>query len=469
MNFIVLVSDTFRRDNLGCYGDSRISTPNIDRFAEKAIIFDNAYVGSFPTVPHRHDLVTGRYTFTYSKWAPLPRDEKVLAGELGRAGYMTMMIADCPHILENGFHFDRGFEGWEWIRGQESDRWRTSPRDPEYSCPTEKLRYGGVRFHQRTISWWRYEEDTFVARTMSAACRWLERNYGEHEKFFLYVDTFDPHEPWDAPEWYTKMYADPDYDGDVIRYPVNGPSDYLTEEENQHCRALYAAEVTLVDRWVGRLLERIEDMGLMKDTVVIFTSDHGYYIGEHDLIGKAIITPEELVWVPLYPEVARIPFLVYAPGVGPRHESAFIQPADIMPTLLDLARAEPCETTQGISLVPLLRGEAMQTRDMAVTSPSIIHHGVGGTRITVTTDEWTFICAPSKLPDAAGEDRSVDGSTHHLGRHRFDSELYHNPSDPTCTSDVIVEHPAVATELRQRLVRFLEEVNTPEEYIGNWR
>ena len=153
----MIVSDTFRRDNLGCYGDNWISTPNIDCFAEEAIIFDNAYVGSFPTVPHRHDLVTGRYTFTYSEWAPLPQDETVLAGELGGAGYVTMMIADCPHILENGFHFDRGFDGWEWIRGQESDRWRTAPAEPEYFCPREKLRYGGVPRHQRSISWWRYE------------------------------------------------------------------------------------------------------------------------------------------------------------------------------------------------------------------------------------------------------------------------------------------------------------------------
>jgi len=127
MNFILIISDTLRRDHLGCYGNTWISTPHIDRFAEQSIVFDRTYAASFPTVPHRRDVMTGRYTFTYSVWAPLPLDEVVAAEELGKAGYVSMMVADCPHILENGYHFDRGFAGWEWIRGQESDRWRTRP------------------------------------------------------------------------------------------------------------------------------------------------------------------------------------------------------------------------------------------------------------------------------------------------------------------------------------------------------
>jgi arylsulfatase A-like enzyme len=210
-------------------------------------------------------------------------------------------------------------------------------------------------------------------------------------------------------------------------------------------------------------------MGLMEDTVVVFTSDHGYYLGEHNLIGKAIITPEELIWVPLYAEVARIPLLIYMPGAEPRHVDHIVQPVDIMPTLLDMANAEPCQTTQGISLAPLLHGEEMETRDMAVTSPTIIHRGAGGTRVTVTTDEWTLICAQSRLFERTGKDRSVDGFVHALGGYEFESELYHNPSDPTCTSNIADAHPEVVADLRRRLVRFLEQVDTPEGYIENWR
>ena len=113
MNYIVIVSDTFRRDHLGCYGNEWISTPHLDRFAEKAIVFDRAYAASFPTVPNRRDVFTGRYTFTYSKWEPLPRDEVVVAEELGKLDYSSMMILDTPHITENGYYFDRGFTGWE--------------------------------------------------------------------------------------------------------------------------------------------------------------------------------------------------------------------------------------------------------------------------------------------------------------------------------------------------------------------
>lgn len=118
MNFIVIVSDTFRRDHLGAYGNKWISTPHIDAFADKALVFDKAYSASFPTVPHRHDLMTGRFTATYMPWAPLPRDETVLAQVLSAAGYTTMMVCGCTHMLENGYHYDRGFEGFEWIRGQ---------------------------------------------------------------------------------------------------------------------------------------------------------------------------------------------------------------------------------------------------------------------------------------------------------------------------------------------------------------
>ena len=119
MNIILIMSDTLRFDHLGCYGNDWIHTPYIDRFAQDAIVFDRAHCGSFPTVPCRNDVLTGRWTFTYKPWAPLGADETVLAEVLGEAGYLTALFVDTPHPFAPGFNYQRGFKAWELIRGQE--------------------------------------------------------------------------------------------------------------------------------------------------------------------------------------------------------------------------------------------------------------------------------------------------------------------------------------------------------------
>ena len=103
MNLILIISDTLRRDHLGCYGNDWISTSNIDRFAARSLVFDRAYSGSFPTVPNRRDVLTGRYTATYTDWAPLSNEEVVLPAVLGSNGYTSMMVCDsstmCVSLL----------------------------------------------------------------------------------------------------------------------------------------------------------------------------------------------------------------------------------------------------------------------------------------------------------------------------------------------------------------------------------
>jgi arylsulfatase A-like enzyme len=477
LNIILIICDTLRRDHLGCYGSDRISTPHIDRFASRSVVFDRAYAASFPTVPHRHDVMTGRYTFIESEWEPLPRHEIVLAEELGKAGYCSMMVIDQPHIVENGYHYDRGFTGWEWIRGQETDRWQTAPAKPPMPCDPAKLRSPEeiVKLHQRNIYWRRGEEDTFVARTMTAASRWLERNWRQHDSFFLYVDTFDPHEPWDPPQWYVDMY-DPGYRGEAITYPLYAPSGYLSPPELQHVRALYAAEVTLVDRWVGRLLERIEDMGLLEDTLVVFTTDHGFCHGEHELMGKALISPTGAEYVPLWEEIARIPLIVHYPGCQPRREQAIIQPVDFMPTFLEVAGAPDPGTMHGRSFLPILRGQPTPWREFAVTSPTIIHGAGGGTRATVTTAQWSFICAgnPQFPVETRGrtqaETRAVDGlpkpETQSL---TLPSQLYDLATDPHQVHDLVDREPALVAALRARFVHFLEELGTEGGLLAPWR
>src|SRR5579862_9449870 len=102
MNVVVIVSDTFRRDHLGCYGNTWIKTPSLDAFAKQACVFEHAFTGSFPTVPLRNDIMTGRYSFTYKDWSPLAENETVLSECLNKAGVYTGLVADTPHPFRPG-------------------------------------------------------------------------------------------------------------------------------------------------------------------------------------------------------------------------------------------------------------------------------------------------------------------------------------------------------------------------------
>lgn len=466
MNFIIIISDTLRRDHLGCYGNEWISTPNIDRFAAQSLLFENAYTGSFPTVPHRRDVLTGRFTASYTPWAPLSADEVVLPQVLKQKDYLSMMICDCPHILENGYHYDRGFDGFEWIRGQESDRWKTYPEAPEERCDPKKIRNveGMRRLHRRNVAWWQYEADTFVARTMTETLKWLEKSY-QTDRFFLYVDTFDPHEPWDAPQWYVDMY-DPDYDGGVVDYPLYARTDFLTERELEHARALYAAEVTLVDRWVGRVLEKIRDLGLLENTMVVFTTDHGFLHGEHGIIGKSLISPDRFAYIPLYEEISHIPLIVHFPGCGPGVKKAVVQPMDFMPTILELAGIEQPETVQGQSFAEVVSGGRDEHRQFAVSSP---YMGGDAVPATVASGKWAGILWSAPKEGGAVEDKAVDGlaKTQAAEEEREDM-LFDLRKDPHQQSDVSQDHPRVMGDLRRKLVGFWQGIGTDQETVARW-
>ncbi len=470
MNFILIVSDTFRRDHAGCYGNRWISTPHLDAFARSAQVFENAYSASFPTVPNRRDVMTGCFTAAYTGWAPLTEKETVISQVLSDAGYATAMVTDCPHILENGYCFDRGFQSWEWIRGQESDRWKTHPRHTESPCDPKKIR-GAARLaerHRRAVAARRYESDTFVAQTMTRACEWLEDNYRDGP-FFLYTDTFDPHEPWDAPPWYVERY-NPGYTGQVVDYPryarVQG---YLSPEELHHCRALYAAEVTLVDRWIGRLLQKISDLNLLDDTLVLFTTDHGFLLGEHGIIGKGILPePGQLKYIPLYEEISHIPFIIHAPGGSAGRRTAVVQPQDIMPTLLELAHVPIPKSVNGRSFAGVVTGGADRHRDFAVSVPFI---GMETVFATVWKDNWAAMLRPAKRPAGAKRaDKAIDGyakterSAGPAGELLFDMA-----ADPRQERNLARERPAVMAELRADLLRCFESARADKKLIEAWR
>jgi len=473
MNVILVVSDTMRRDHLGAYGNDWIHTPDLDQLAQQSYVFENAYTASFPTVENRCDIMTGRYTFIEFGWGPLPTDYTVMAEVLNEADYTTMLIADTPHPFRYGYHFQRGFGGYSLIRGQENDLWRTAPADPPLPCSPDKLRepYATVKQYLRNVAVRRREEDYFVAQTMRQAAAWLEENH--NQDFFLYVDTFDPHEPWDPPQWYVDLY-DPGYEGEEVIYPRYYFTDYLTDRELQHCRALYAGEVSLVDTWVGYLLERVETLGLADNTTIIFTADHGYLHGEHGIIGKAIRSEDWHGWCPLWEEIAHIPLMIRLPGQTQGERiAALVQPPDIMPTIIDLMDAENPRTMHGTSLRSIMQGDIQQIRPIAITSPSLAHDPNAGIPTTISDGEWSLIYSGSPdAPRVSHHTKAVDNislSLRALEEMAEEPILYHLPSDPGQQKNVIDENQAVAERLHRACVELLEQVGMEEAYLRHRR
>ena len=439
MNIVLIISDTCRRDHLGCYGNSWIHTPHLDRLAEQAIVFDHCYAASFPTIPNRSDILTGRYNFTYLGWTPLPPDEITLPHLLSDAGYLTSAIADTPFYMRNGYGYDRGFSEFVWVHGQ--------------GLLHERVYQDAVR-DRRT------EDDHFAAKTMRTAERWLEQH--RKDPFFLVVDTWDPHEPWDPPGHYVELYRE-DQNGPPSVMP---PYWYweeagLSADDVENAHAHYCGEITMVDRAVGRLLERLESLGLTENTAVIFTADHGFYFGEHGILGKGLIYrgAQSIEWhrCPLYDEITRIPLMIRLPQTEPKRVDALVTSPDLMPTILQLAGAAVPRTVQSESLVPLLEGKDTQPHPFVVTSwplhdlyfklkvvDDVARTTTEALPTTITDGLWTLIC-------------SVEGAP---------VELYDMVADPKQEHNVLEGNDGIARGLHAGLVQFLEQVGTPERFIA---
>jgi len=456
-NIVLIICDTFRRDHLGAYGNASIRTPNLDRFAAESVVFDHHVISSFPTMPARADFLTGLCSYTFMGWEPLPAGLETLPARLSQAGYLTMGVADTPFLIRDGYAYDRGFDDFIWVRGQGDD---TRPAE---------------RADARIV--WREERDRLVTRTMTAADRWLERHY--REPFFLYVDTWDPHEPWDAPPFYTELYL-PGYDGRTL-YPAYGKWSEagLSDEDVALAHATYCGEVTMVDRWVGFLLEKLRVLGLDENTIVIFTSDHGFYFGEHGYFGKAewINDPGAQLsadaevpawfsaswlltigWSPLYQELTRVPLVVRAPGLAPGRRAALTTAPDIPATILDLAGAEPPPRLHGRSFRGALLGRSDEHRPFVVSSwPLYFAKGEmtsavdGRVReiasympITVTTRELSLVIGGPEEPP----------------------ELYDLERDPTESTSVWDERVDEGSRLFADALAFLEECGTAERFLA---
>lgn len=358
---MVILLDSLNRHVLAAYGAPEFDTPNIDRLAKRSLRFENHFVGSVPCMPARHDILCGGLDFLWKPWGSIEVWEQAITYQLRRAGVTTMLVTDHPHLFETGgenYHTD--FAGWEYLRGHENDPWKTVA-DPSWSgTPALPARSAG-RNYDSSRTWFRSEEDFPGPKTMAAAASWLDANAAAHERFLLFVDEFDPHEPFDTPEPYASLY-DPDWEGDHVIWPpyaIGGVRNgFLTEREARQVRANYGAKLTMIDHWLGRVLDVIERKGLWEDTAVVLCTDHGHYLGERDLWGKPS--------VPLFEPLGHIPLMIAWPGQPSASIDALTTSVDIHATLAEVFGVVAEHRTHGHSLVPLLTGEARSVRDWAL-------------------------------------------------------------------------------------------------------
>ena len=430
MNVIVLVVDSLRQDHVGAYHQGRARfedvpparTPNLDAFSRECVIFWNAYAESLPTIPARYVLMTGQRALPFRPWAPLAPHDLTIAQILRGEGYVCGLVSDCYHYRAPGMNYHQGFHAYRWVRGQEYDPWESGPPRREISryvnahYPDEWRQRVG-QFLANTDRFER-EEDWFPAQVVEEAVGWLERNRS-HEKVFLWVDCFDPHEPWDPPARFD-MYTEPAYSGRRLILPMGGPMEaWATPDEVRHIRGLYAGEVAFVDHCLGRLFTALRDLHYLEDSLVFVLADHGHPLGDH---GKFLKGADRM-----YNELLRIPFLVRLPASrGGRRADALVQFQDVLPTVLELAGVggDP-GFTHGRSFAPVVRGETDEHRDAIITG---YHEGIDR---CIRTERWTYIERPAGEPD----------------------ELYDLVDDPHERRNLAAHHPEEVHRLARRFGR----------------
>lgn len=433
MNIILVVFDSLRKDCVGCYGEpfwGKVHTPRLDALSEESLVMDRAYPESLPTLPTRRALYTGRRVYPFHLgdyrlkgdfvgapgWGPIPEDQPTLAEMLSENGYRTGLVADVYHMFKPSKNYGRGFHQWMFLRGQETDPHRSGPEptqaEIDYWLPKSLQNPAKINFIRQCLKnmYGRtHEEDYFNARVLTEAAKWLEQNR-DADNFFLTIESFDPHEPWFVPEHYRRMYDPTDGPEQVASAYYAGIEDWPPELVKR-TQANYSGLVTMCDRWFGHLYDTMRTLGLLDNTLLIVTADHGHSIGDANYMGKR--------GYPSGREVYDIPLIVRHPeGIDAgKRSDLLVQHTDMSALVLEAAGVTPPERFDGKSFWQSAVDGVPAIRD---------HVTVGwSSAVTVVDKRWWLNC-------------KIDGT----GGFLYDLER-----DPGMKKNVAKEHPEEAKRL----------------------
>jgi arylsulfatase A-like enzyme len=444
-NVLLLVTDSTRADFLTTYNPRSIAkTPNLDALANDSLTFDWAVPESMPTGPVRRAMLSGMRGFPYrdwvvseglpaeAGWTPIGDDQPIFTETLGEADVTTAYVTDNPFLVGPRFaNFRRTLDYAVPQYSQGAYRFFNKPLEriapysqvDKYILPalSDTVEVGRLRSH---VGWnnlfRRTEKDYSAPRVMRAGMRLLD-DLEKQQPFFLGLDSFDPHEPFDAPPIYVKSFA-PKPKGNMERagieliQPWETPADPvevldIDDDSLERIRELYASEVMYVDKWIGRMLNRMDDRGLLDNTVVIYLSDHGLTLGEHGIIGKSRSR--------LYSHIYHVPYMIRHPEgkLAGERSDYFASTHDVARTILSF---------QGVRAPGLMNGEDLSVLFDGREPPS---------------RPYFTACYAEYL--VAG-DRRYTLITETTGRER---RLYDRENDPGELEDIADQNPEKVDEL----------------------
>ncbi|MBI4910006.1 MAG: sulfatase-like hydrolase/transferase [Acidobacteria bacterium] len=434
-NFLFLIADDHAGYVLGCDGNPLALTPNIDRLASEGTRFAAHHCNSPVCTPSRQCFFTGQLPHMAGVTrlpTPLSDQKPTLAKQLKKAGYFTGVIGKM--------HFNRpaapGLHGFDYMVTERelAQQWtreikprpippdiRTKPQWRPFKDPAN------IWLNAEKLPFPRYEEEMKAAFQVKLAESFLDQN--KDKQFALWVSFHEPHSPYDFPVE-DRSRIDPK----KFTAPRVGPEDAwqvpkifreLSNEQKQGIIASYYTSAAYLDRNLGRVLDKLKQLGLDDNTLVVYTADHGYSLGQHGRFEKHCG----------YDPALRVPLVMRMPGrVRKGVIRDFTEHIDLAPTVLDLLAAGPLPLQHGRSLRPYTEAKRIEGRD------HIFSEYLENEEAFVRTKKWKFIFCSGKR--ARGDGYDIDNPT--PGRY---IRLYDLEKDPGEFTDVSRTNPKVVAQL----------------------
>jgi arylsulfatase A-like enzyme len=451
-NILWICADDHASYVCGAYGNKIVRTPNLDRLASKGMRFDRAYCNSPVCTASRQSFLCGRYPRSLGVTllqTPLPEGEPTLATLLRAAGYDTAAIGKM-HFNSNLSHgFDLRLDVAQHNRHLKEHPPKALPTDLAVQPPWRPFRDPArLWLNSACLPYGARDEDmagTFFARH---AERYL--NERRDKPFFLMVSFYEPHSPFRFPIEYRGKYRP-----EQFTVPKIGAEDDaqipaifrgLTEREKQGIVAAYHTSTEFMDKNVGLVLDALKRSGHAADTLVIYTGDHGYMLGQHGRFEKHCC----------YEPAVRAPLLLRWPGQikAGQNTKALVELLDLAPTVLDVCRTSIPAPMQGKSLMPLLRGKVQRHRD------SVVVEYAENEEAMIRTARWKFIYGTGKRErqDGYATGRPLPGRT---------IQLYDEDNDPEETTNLAgkSEHTRRIADFTAQLAEHMKRTARQPELI----